>query len=355
MNLSGPVASRTPRAGQSRWWLRAARVVLALVLLGVLLHYAGWQHLLETVRGASWPLLAAALGITGLRLPLLAWRWQWALAGCQRRARFWSLLLWYTEACFFNLLLPSALGGDAVRAWRLARASGASVSVSTVLAERVLGLVALVALAAVGLILAPAGLRRPDVYVLLLVMVAACGVACAILFYPRWARSVAGAMEQRGWSGPARFVTEAAESLWRLRSSWTALLGVALLSLVMQLLGVIAAYVTGRALGLDLGLQPYLVVLPIAWLLGMIPLTPNGVGTREAVSVVLLGAVGVPAAAAVAFSLLSFALTVTFALMGALVHLMVTVMEKDRPRPGEAVALVPGAEDDAPVVPEVKR
>jgi uncharacterized membrane protein YbhN (UPF0104 family) len=60
-----------------------------------------------------------------------------------------------------------------------------------------------------------------------------------------------------------------------------------LLSFAVQIAGVIFYYALGRALGIPLSGWQYLVIVPLTVLATMIPLTPNGLGTREAALVLL--------------------------------------------------------------------
>jgi glycosyltransferase 2 family protein len=64
-------------------------------------------------------------------------------------------------------------------------------------------------------------------------------------------------------------------------------------------------YFMGRSLGINLPFLTFLAICPIATLIGYIPITINGLGTREAILVSLMGLFGVDSAKVVSMSLLN--------------------------------------------------
>jgi hypothetical protein len=94
-----------------------------------------------------------------------------------------------------------------------------------------------------------------------------------------------------------------------------------LLSLLVQLANVVLVWLIALGLGLDVSLGYMTVVVPLMTLLTLLPVSVNGMGLREVALVVLLGPAGVPAAAAVTLSLLTFAVYAALGLVGAGVYL----------------------------------
>jgi uncharacterized membrane protein YbhN (UPF0104 family) len=80
--------------------------------------------------------------------------------------------------------------------------------------------------------------------------------------------------------------------------------GLALTSFATNLNFAVAAFLLGRALGLPTTFSDFLAFMPAVILATTLPVSFGGWGVREGLLVVLLGRVGVPAADALALSLL---------------------------------------------------
>ena len=106
--------------------LTLARILVTTTLLGLLLWRVDLQHVAELfAQIAPLPLVAAVLVLASVN-PLLALRWRTILADGGHHLRYAVLLRLLFIGWFFNQLLPTGIGGDAVRVWMCARPSGAS-------------------------------------------------------------------------------------------------------------------------------------------------------------------------------------------------------------------------------------
>ena len=94
----------------------------------------------------------AALGVYGLMLAVSAWRWRLLLRVQTIDVSLGTLTKSFLVATFFNNFLPSNIGGDVVRVADTAPFAGSKTLATTVvLIDRILGLIALLVLAAVRL------------------------------------------------------------------------------------------------------------------------------------------------------------------------------------------------------------
>ena len=131
--------------------LLAAKLSVSIVLLAILFSRIDVGQLWHTARLASVPWLLAALLIYGVNILASTWRWKLLLDAQDVPFRKRRLLGSFLVASFFNNFLPSNIGGDVIRIGDTARAAGSKTLATTVvLADRVLGLMALVLVAAVG-------------------------------------------------------------------------------------------------------------------------------------------------------------------------------------------------------------
>jgi hypothetical protein len=93
------------------------------------------------------------------------------------------------------------------------------------------------------------------------------------------------------------------------------------ISLLVNVVWVVQIIVLGR--GLDLTIPPIalLVIVPMVFCISALPITPNGLGVRENLFVLMLAVVNVPKTGALSVSLLASAQGLFWSLVGGLVYM----------------------------------
>jgi hypothetical protein len=228
---------------------------------------------------------------------VLAARFHAIVAALGRPLGAWSAIALSFVGVLFNQALPSAIGGDAIRAWRL-RGSGRPwrEAVNAVLLDRGSGVLVLAALAAIAVSVESSAVFAP--LRLALWIVAGAGVATLAIVAAADRLSLLPAIARRllGTSG----VPAAARMVFATRVTP----GVAALSAASHLLAVLAAYWLAAALGIELALGTFVTAVLCMLLSTMIPLSYAGWGIREAGAVWLFTRAGVAAESALALSVL---------------------------------------------------
>src|SRR5207247_756457 len=120
------------------------RVGFSAAILGWLGARVDWGHVAESFRGLRWGYWLGAVGLYVVCQLLCVVRWLWLsrpLGFTQSLARFTGI---YFVGMFFNLFLPTSVGGDAVRAIYLANGKGKRMAaLLSVVLDRVSGLLVL--------------------------------------------------------------------------------------------------------------------------------------------------------------------------------------------------------------------
>jgi uncharacterized protein (TIRG00374 family) len=304
-------------ASVSRFGGLALRIVVSVGILAWLGSRMDWAHVAEAFRGLRWGYWVAAVGLYFVCQLLCCVRWLWLsrpLGFQQSLARFSSI---YFVGMFFNLFLPTSVGGDAVRAVYLANGSGRRMpAILSVLLDRLSGLVVLIGLACVAAALSPVAL--PPQFRLAIYGLGSC-VGIGLLSLPLLAR-LAKTLPER--NKLRRVIGRVRDSVALLRSRPDILLGTTLLSIVVQVLNAVLVWLIGLALNLDIPAVYYGVAAPMVTLVTLIPISLNGMGLREGGMVLFLGPVGATAADAVTLAFLWFLVQTTTSLFGAGVYLL---------------------------------
>jgi glycosyltransferase 2 family protein len=306
---------------------RPLRVSATLILTGLAVAYLIWKidlrETAEVVADASpwWFLLAVA--IMTLTVIPMAERWRRLLASQGMRER----LPWLTRAYFVSYtagqILPTSIGGDAVRILETSRRHPARLGAisAIVLLERALGGAATVLLGAVGFLLA-IGHYDVDAYLWIEGVFVFGTILLAVLFFSRSARPLlrltAPLLRTVRLERPVRAVYDGVHAF---RDRTGLLIALFVFTVAIQAIRILAIWAAARAVGIDLSPRIYYVMGPLFFLVLLIPFTLNGFAVREAFFVSFLGSVGVGADQAFAAGFLFFLVTVAMALPGGLILL----------------------------------
>jgi glycosyltransferase 2 family protein len=306
---------------------RPVRVLLTLLVTALGTAYLVWKidvsRTLDVLADVDpWYFLAAVALMTVTLWPM-ALRWQWLL----RAKGIDDSLGWLTRAYFVSYaagqILPTSIGGDAVRIFETARRhpGKGGPAAASVLLERALGGAATLALAAVGFALA-VGKYDVGAYLWLeLFFVIGTVIAGVLIFSPRAGRMLAKGRPLLAPFKLDRLAGELWSALHSYRQNAGLLLGVFALTIAVQAFRVLAIWCSGKAVGIDVSPRVYYVMGPLLFVVMLVPFTINGLAVREAFFVSFLGNVGVGADEAFAAGFLFFLVTIAMSLPGAVILL----------------------------------
>jgi len=301
---------------------RSVRVAGTLVLTTLAVAYLVWKIDLGTTldllgdASPGWFALAAAIMV--LTVPVLALRWGWLLRAHGIEEGVPWLTRAYLVAYVAGQVLPTSLGGDAVRILETARrhAGRTAAITGTVVLERGLGGAATVLLGAVGFLLS-VGRYDVSAYLWLEGAFVFGTIVLAFLFLARSARPLLRRAEpllER--LRLARLLRAFYESIHHFRGTPRLLLVVLAVPLAVQAVRILSIWAAAKAVGIDLDARVYYVMGPLLFLVMLVPFTLNGLAVREAFFVSFLGSLGVGADEAFAAGFLFFLVTIVLALPG---------------------------------------
>jgi glycosyltransferase 2 family protein len=314
---------RVPRFPHLSHVKRPARIAIGLVLTTLAVAYI----LLKIDVHQTWDVLTSAnlwwfaLAVTIMIVTVvpMALRWQWLLAAQAIRDH----LAWLTRAYFVSYtagqILPTSIGGDAVRIFESAkRHPGRSGDLTAiVLLERGLGGAATVLLGAAGFVLA-LGHYDVSAYLWLEGVFVFGTILLIVLFFSRSARPLlARARPLLARVRLERPLRAFYDGIHHYRGHPGLLLKVFLFTTAIQAVRILAIWASCKAVGIELGPRIYYVMGPLFFLVLLVPFTLNGFAVREAFFVSFLGSVGVGADQAFAAGFLFFLVTVALAVPGA--------------------------------------
>ena len=306
---------------------RSVRIALTLLFTGLALAYLVWKidlHKTLDILGDAdpwWFVLSVSI-MVGTALPM-ALRWQWLMEAQAMPDRFWWLTRAYFVAYTAGQILPTSVGGDAMRVYETSRRHGGRTADITaiVLLERGLGGAGTVLLGAVGFVLA-LGTYDIGAYLWLEGLFVLGTFVLLFLFFARSARPLLvrtrPLLRRLRVERPMRAFYA---GVHHFRGHVRLLVVVFVFTTAIQAVRVLSIWAAGEAVGIDLGPRIYYVMGPLFFLVLLVPFTINGFAVREAFFVSFLGSVGVPADQAFAAGFLFFLVSAALALPGAAILL----------------------------------
>ena len=234
----------------------------------------------------GWMLAAVAVAL--IQLALTSVRWQQIARCCDAVLPLARAFRFNLIATFFNQVLPSTIGGDAVRIWLFARdGTGWSRSTYSVLLDRFVGVLALAVLVVICLPWAFGLIRNPVGRAALLV-IGFGSIAGALCFMAlgslRWHRL------QR--FAPTRHLTQLAVTARQILFTPRTAGSLMSISLVVQVLTAVMAWCAARAVAAPVEFWQALLLVPPVMLIATIPISIAGWGVREKSLVMAFGYAG---------------------------------------------------------------
>ena len=276
----------------------AIKGLVSIALLALLLSRTDAARLWMQFQAASPVWLAAALGL--YLVAMLGATWRWALLveaqgiDVPRRALFSS----YLVATFFNNFLPSNIGGDVIRIRDTGRqAQSKTLAATVVLIDRGIGLFALVLVAAVGAsaVSTPGrGAVPVPASWLWLGLAIGAGICAPIVMAPAGIARLLQPLRVLHPEWVEERIARVTQALYRFRSRPAALVGCFGGAVAVQAVLVVFYAAVARSLAIPIPLAHLAVLVPVSFVVQMLPVSMNGLGVREAVFSVYFARLGLP-------------------------------------------------------------
>jgi uncharacterized protein (TIRG00374 family) len=322
-------AVEQPRQSRGRSLaISAVKATVSLGLLYLLFSRVDVSRLWTVARQASPLWLVTALLLYFAMILASTWRWSVLLRAQHVDLSFRFLTQSFLVATFFNNFLPSNIGGDVIRITDTAKIVGSrTLATTVVLIDRGLGLLGLALMAATGATLMHhmvMGKLGPGV------LWAGFGVGAIIatpaLLFPENFTKLLQPLRVFHQEWVDARLEKLTFALTKFRETPTALAECFLGAVVVQAI-LVAFYVAiARSMHIPVGFAELAVIVPVSFIVQMIPLSVNGFGVREATFGFYFTRLGLPLESALLVSFMGAALIMVFSLSGGVAYLRRSVL-----------------------------
>jgi len=269
-------ASRAP--GTTIDMFGAIKILVSVCLLGYLLYAVDWGSATAVLRNVDPVALFFAVLIVSVQVLISAWKWQISLSVHALQWHMGKLLRIIVIASFFKNFLPTGIGGDIYRVYRTLPADGPkSRAVSAVLLERVVGLLSLLFLGAIGE--AVIYMHSGDAITRFLILVFALPLIVAAML-PRLLQPtlLRPSLNKLARESKLEFLTDNANLILGQKHRLIYLMCVSLLFQALAILAIVLLFAAVRITGIVAESAVVAVMHAIAALL---PISINGLGVME--------------------------------------------------------------------------
>jgi len=268
--------------------------------------------------GVEWQWFYIAIAIYLAAQIFLSLRFYFILKVQKVPIRFSDALNLNFTGLFFNLILPSAVGGDFAKAYYIAQSSGCSIKATTcVVQDRLVGFVAMVAMAVTSLLFSSGAVPSEGIIPVLISGILFTAFIIFFFGYKPFARSFRGLLNLIPFPKIRKILADLYHAIHGYKHHKGVLVTSLLLSWISQVILVLVHYLMSLALGVNSPLQYYFLAVPISCFISMTP-SLGGVGVREAGILFFLNRI-MPTEKALALSLLVSAIIYGFSLAGGIV------------------------------------
>ncbi len=304
------------------------KVAISFGLIAYVIHKTGLDtteglgRFKETLKNVNPIYFALSLIISVMLNVTSSWRWQILLKSKQIAVGLWRLLGFYYIGRFFNMFMPTSMGGDVARIWDLGRHTGENYEAfASVFMERFIGMVVLAAVSGIVLIAHPDPI--PLITNSLLFVIGLVLFLLWLVLDVRVFNFVSNLLSPIHSSIGNIFskLSLVHQAVFEYKNDKKTLFFVVSISSLFYMLAVINVWVSAQAFDSGVRFTDMLLAVPAIMLIMNLPVSIGGLGVMEAAYTTIFILFGYSPELALATALLMRFKTIVNAIIGGLVHL----------------------------------
>ena len=310
------------------------RIFISLAFLSLLVYRnrGNFGTILDTLKNLDIRFLIIALVLYSTGISFIVFRW-----GILLKAHGYHIFkpfLWQAAfiGWFFNMLLPTSIGGDFYRVYDLYKNKKVSMNenISAVVMGRIIGTISGITLLIISYFFGMLGYLNRSALVIIFTALGLVLGFFMVLFFPRFFRINVILRKFRIFSKIRPKLREFHERLISYRYKLKYVVVSYFFSLCIQAFFITSYFFINLSLGLGMKYRMMVFILPIASLASSVPITIGGMGIRENALVYAIESFGVDRADATLFSFMVLSIIFFNALVGGLIYLLKNVFYKSK-------------------------
>jgi hypothetical protein len=299
------------------------RVAISLVILFFLFKNIDKKSLVQIIKNADKPLLFFSFIVFFCSYVLGLFRWEMLLRAVNIRLPLKRVITSYSAGAFFNIFLPSTIGGDFMRSVDLSlHTKKPKEVIATVFLDRLSGFIGLVILAIVAMFFGWKVLGDKSVILSLAIIVAVLAAVLLVLFNKFLYSRINKILKSPKAGNLRDMVTSLHEEIHVFRNKKAVAVNNILISIVIQVILPVSFYIIAISLGIRISPVYFFIFLPIISAITLLPVSIGGLGLRDATVIFFFAKAGLAKDMAFAMSLLNFSFILACGGLGGLIYVL---------------------------------
>ncbi len=302
------------------------KIAISLGLFSYLVYISDPHRIVEVLgnvyneNGLLFLSMAISFGL--LSILLMSIRWRIVLENYDVLLSLKRLSGFYFIGLFFNNFLPTSIGGDIIRIYKvIGDSDNRTASFASVIVERVLGIAATLFLSITSLYYVSHYFNDDKILYTSIILFGLIVSAFILITRKKPFEFLVNVFDKITLLNIGEKINKLLGAIYTLKEKRKVFVWVFVLSILSQVAIVFMNYAFVRALDIKVDLAYLFLVVPVTIILTMLP-SINGVGIRDGGFVFLLSKVGVSGAAAISLSFLNVIIPMFISLWGGILFLM---------------------------------
>ncbi|MFH1458025.1 MAG: lysylphosphatidylglycerol synthase transmembrane domain-containing protein [Candidatus Omnitrophota bacterium] len=312
------------------------RVSVSIILLVLLLKFnkIDMQKVLSEIKGLNKMALTFSFLIMLVGYVLCLFRWEMLLKALKIQLPLPRVVASFSGGLFFNLFLPSTIGGDLMRSIDLAAHTKRPKEViATVFLDRLSGYIGLVILALSALIFGWRLIQDQGVLWALFVISFLLIFILLVLFNNFLFSKISRLLNCLHAGKAKELLMDLHQEIHYFKGHKRTIIANVILSILIQAVGPLTFFIIAVALGLKINLIYFFIFLPIIGAITLLPISIGGLGLREATTTLFFAKVGVDTHLALTMSLLNSSFIFICGSLGGLIYVLTLHHRRLQPHP----------------------
>lgn len=306
------------------------RILITIAFLIFVIHKAGLfseqgrTAFLNLIAKASMPFIVLSVSMLFLLNLSSSVKWYMLLKSRRIKVGWGRIYAYYQIGKFYNLILPTSMGGDVVRIFELGRYTGKKAeTIASVFVERFTGMVTLTVVSLGAVIINLKTYNIPLITGSLIFCILVIAVIGWLVIDNRPFKSVQNIVTQRIPFLNPMFskIAKIHAAVGKYKADPTALWVAMLNSLIFYFLAVVNVWVSAMAFNQDVSFMAILVAVPAILLIMNLPISIGGIGLMEFAYTFTFEIIGYSSALGLSTALLMRSKTFIDGGIGGLIHL----------------------------------
>jgi len=301
------------------------RICVSIVLLVLLFKFnkIDIRVLANDIKGADKVFLIVGFVVFVLNYLLGFLRWRMLVRTVEINIPLRKLISSFSGGIFFNVFLPSTIGGDLVRTADLtAHTNKAKQVIATVFLDRLSGYTGLVIVILLAMLLSRDLIHDKVVFSSVTVIIILLISILLVLFNNSIYTSIAKFLSLPSAGRIKEMIKDMHREIHVFRNYKKMIIYNLILSCFIQVISALSVYFIGLSLGVSISIFYFLIFLPIIGAITLLPIAIGGLGLREGLYVVYFAKAGVIKQLALAMSLLSLSFTIILGAIGGVIYVL---------------------------------